>query len=268
MNATEVIQLLAEKHSNDIFVSECKNGPTTSAARGQMRRMDAWVMARSWRHLALTAYEVKVSRSDFLNDKKWPAYLTCCNHFYFVCPTGLIQPDEVHKDCGLMWVSKTGRKLYTKKKAPSRDIEPPLDVLNYVLICRAKIGAEQYERNNLEYWKTWLEAEEDKWTVGSNVGRKLHDMYKRDVRDVQVNNDNLTARIKQLEKVQKFCDDLGVDVNRWMTEGTIAKRLQEVTTGVPREVEGLIKIARERLQAAERLIDNGKLKGEDDDDEA
>jgi len=62
MTAKDIIKILSHKHRDDVFVTECKNGPSN---RGYLR-LDAWVMARSWARPKVTGYEVKVSRSDFL----------------------------------------------------------------------------------------------------------------------------------------------------------------------------------------------------------
>lgn len=43
--ASEILKLLAIKHSGDVFVPECKDGPTHYVSHS---RLDAWVMARSW----------------------------------------------------------------------------------------------------------------------------------------------------------------------------------------------------------------------------
>lgn len=74
LTSAAVVELLRAKHSGDVFVEECKNGPTHSAGRGGMVRMDAWAMPRSWAHPAVSGYEVKISRSDFLGDDKWPRW--------------------------------------------------------------------------------------------------------------------------------------------------------------------------------------------------
>ena len=90
ITANKIQSLLAVKHSKDIFVPECKDGPTHTADH---LRMDAWVMKRSWVRPLSIGYEIKISRQDFLNDQKWHSYLNYCNEFYFVCPAGLIDYD-------------------------------------------------------------------------------------------------------------------------------------------------------------------------------
>lgn len=89
--------------------------------------------------LLLKEYEIKISRSDFLADKKnkrtkHTLYESAHNarkdqmHFlgtgvpnmlYYVCPDGLIWPDEVPKYAGLYYYNKNHRnKFYLGKPAP------------------------------------------------------------------------------------------------------------------------------------------------------
>lgn len=44
MNASDVVSLIAARHTNDVFVPECKDGPTWG---GGAMRLDAWAMRKS-----------------------------------------------------------------------------------------------------------------------------------------------------------------------------------------------------------------------------
>lgn len=68
-NSSAIVALLAARHVNDVFIPECKDGPTQS---GSHLRMDAWAMNKSWAHPCAIGYEVKVTRADFIGDNKWP----------------------------------------------------------------------------------------------------------------------------------------------------------------------------------------------------
>lgn len=54
--------------------------------------------------------EVKVTRSDFLADRKKPHRIEggLGNWRYFMCPEGLIRPEELPEGWGLLWVNKRG----------------------------------------------------------------------------------------------------------------------------------------------------------------
>ena len=153
MSADAIVSLLSVRHSEDVFVSECKDGP--SQGSGHLR-MDAWAMRKSWNNPTTYGYEVKISRSDFVGDDKWNLYLPLCSDFYFVCPSGLIQPGELGPEAGLIYVSATGTKLFLKKKAQRRDVKIPEDLFRYVLMCRAKITREYDRPVARDQWKDWL----------------------------------------------------------------------------------------------------------------
>ena len=70
--------------------------------------------AIGWRDGSAVVVECKSSRSDFLGDAKKhfrrnPEYGMGAFRFY-MCPTGLIQPDELPDKWGLVWVNERGKK--------------------------------------------------------------------------------------------------------------------------------------------------------------
>jgi hypothetical protein len=102
------------------------------------RRLDAWAF-HLWPSGGYqpTGFEIKTSRSDFLLDVKTPAkrvrYLELCQFFYYVTPSGLVQPHEVPDEIGLIWVDERGCRL--KKKAPNRGMPEP-EWEFFAAICR------------------------------------------------------------------------------------------------------------------------------------
>lgn len=85
----------------------------------------------------IKGFEFKVRRSDFLSDlkprrvrwliknpgtePKWKYYLTYCNLFYFVCPEGLIKPEEIEAPAGLIWIVGEPPLFHLQvKKRPKR----------------------------------------------------------------------------------------------------------------------------------------------------
>ena len=139
ITAGDVHELLRVRHSKDLYVAECKNGPSYGAPMG---KMDAWVMKKSWAKFSTICYEIKVSRSDFINDDKWPIYLDYCNEFYFVSPPGVIEKDEVPEQAGLLHTSKNCTRLYTRKKAPVRTGAINPNVYIYLLMWRTRVCRE------------------------------------------------------------------------------------------------------------------------------
>lgn len=254
---TYLLKLLAEKHRKDVFVSECKDGPTQY---GTHRRMDAWVMKRSWASPLTTAYEIKMSRNDFLRDDKWPAYIPYCNQLYFVCPSGLIKPEEVGESCGLIWASKTKTRLYTKRKAPHRELEVPESVYRYILMCRTKIVSGnmlESTESGAGHWQRWLEEKDDWARLGRLVSGKLQRLYRQNVEKVDRENLDLQGKIKGLERTQLALDAMGMDLKKigyWNTRNQIKKRAEEMAGVVPADaVRALRRVIRDMDQMADRL---------------
>lgn len=78
---------------------------------------DAWGI--NFQSLDTKIIEVKISRADFLSDKYKKnkiGWHTPAEKVYYLCPSGLIQPEEVGESVGLLWFN--GSRLINKKKAP------------------------------------------------------------------------------------------------------------------------------------------------------
>jgi len=223
VHAGRIGRLLAEKHSRDVFVAECKDGPS----HGGHRRMDAWVMAKSWSKPLVTVYEIKVSRSDFIKDEKWHNYLPLCNKFVFVCPHGLIAPEEIPQDCGLMWVSKTGNRLFTKRKAVYRDVVIPNSVFIYILMWRVQVCREhEVGGQDYEYWKGWLEQKEEKKRAGHEVTRQIGKLSSDRIAVAEMENSRLKSQIRDLEGIKVFLEELQIAPGAWNVKERIQERMK------------------------------------------
>lgn len=233
MTAKDIINLLANKHSRDLFVPECKNGSTWFTSNGL--RLDGWAMKRSWAHPLSIGYEVKTNRQDFINDNKWPGYLAYCNEFYFVCPPEIIQPNELGNDAGLYWTSKNGKTLYLKKKASYRDIEIHPDIYVYILMCRTKIVPRGMNNSGPDldksaYWKEWLKQKAEKRDLGMAVSKAIKKTLRDKVEEVDSENKHLRRENEALQDIKDFCTQLGItNYGRWTTRD----KIREAMTGVP-----------------------------------
>lgn len=251
MNAEQVVQLLADRHFNDVFVRECKNGPSQMTSHA---RLDGWAMAKSWANPRMVGYEVKVARGDFLQDTKWPAYLPLCNELYFVCPPKLIQPGEVPEAAGLIWA---GARLLTKKRAPYREIPPPVDLLKYVLMSRAEIS--RYERiaqpdgdarsRRIESMRRWIENRKEGEEVGYIIRRRMGDEMRR----LKSENAQLKAENARLEPTRAKLKELGFPA--WSGPDQVEAASQRLKQEIPpefvrytREMANRIGILAERLE--------------------
>lgn len=115
--------LLHEKYGQDpwFYFSQ-----VPERADGMGRTIDGLAVNVWNSKFAVIAFEIKVSRSDFLSELRDPSkrqpFIERSTQFYFVTPHGLVQPDEVPAECGLMWVQAGGR-IITKKAAQQRTLK-------------------------------------------------------------------------------------------------------------------------------------------------
>lgn len=89
------------------------------------RRLDLLVIANWASHdYVRTAYEIKVTKSDFNSEmkdgSKTDSMLHCANFSYFVVPKGLVKVEEVPVNCGLIEVTPKGCSY--AKKAPKNPV--------------------------------------------------------------------------------------------------------------------------------------------------
>lgn len=112
---------------------------------GSEQRLDAWSIPL-WPSLgsSLIAYEVKVSRGDFMKEIKNPekrqAGLKRSNEFYFVTTPKVVKIiDEIPEECG--WMLFEDGELKVMKPAPHRECQPP-DWGTIRAICRRAFDSE------------------------------------------------------------------------------------------------------------------------------
>jgi len=91
-----------------MFFRELRVG--TGFRNGSLQRLDAFAL-NCYPHTGMKriCYEVKVSRGDFLVERKHPLKrrigMRYSNEFYFVTPRGLVEAGEIPVDCGLIEVA-------------------------------------------------------------------------------------------------------------------------------------------------------------------
>ena len=234
MTAYDLKNLLAARHYKDVFVPECKNGPTIY---GSHLRLDAWAMNRSWSRFCTFGYEIKVSRSDFLRDEKYLFYRDMCHVLYLVTPPGILDKSEIPKDVGWLVSTKNGTKLLTKKKAVHRDIDDPIDLYRYILMARVKVSQNTYleSEESVEYWERWLKNKEYRRDLGSRVSQALRQTIKDEIEAVRERQDKLEERLKTYAELEQILDDLNIDrnrVTRFMT-WDVKRKLQEIGQDFP-----------------------------------
>lgn len=184
ITARTIEPLLRRKHTDDVYYTEV-------SIDGGRRRMDAWAMKKSWTNPLVTAYEIKVSRSDFLNDHKMQDYMDYCNEIYVVAPKGVLEIDELPEGFGYLEVSVNGKKLFTRKKAKYRSCTLSEDFLRSILFSKAEDFYSRLETperalaRRLGTYKGFENIAKDETElqyVGAAVSRKFHDITRENIR--------------------------------------------------------------------------------------
>lgn len=257
ITAKTILHALHTKHSSDVFVSECKTGPSQLTSSG---RLDAWAMKKSWSNPLVIGYEIKVNRADFLHDEKWRSYLDYCNEFYFVCPSGIIIKNEVPTEIGLIYISSTGTRLYTKKKATYRNIQIPEEIYRYILMARVVIREDWTCRTSREFWERWLEQKEKDIEFGHRVGERIRKEIKEKISKVESENRELKERIESYNKLVKFLESLGINFEETYFSYFVEQRIKNLFDAIPPELKSSLRnLKRNLLEFEEELA---KLEGE------
>lgn len=248
--AKHILGLIEAKHSKDLVVPECKDGPTQSVS--EYLRMDAWVMNRSWAHPCYTAYEIKCTRSDFLSDKKWRGYLPYCNEFYFVAPKGIIEPTELPPEAGLLVMlgGAEGKKLVCKKKAAWRDVEVPESLFRYVLMCRVQVARNGFDvkltkAERAKAWKAFVKEKVATRALGYEVSKSIREK----VGHVQNENESLKRQMERYDDVRQFLDHIGVVPDSYVSRYDVQRRMEDQESVFDKKLILQIEQLRSRLSA-------------------
>ena len=169
----DITKALAEKHSKDFFLTEVKSGSTWYSPVGDMKRLDALAIRKSWAYPCFTGYEVKVSRSDFLRDNKFYTYEELVNCLYIVCPKDMVSRTELPESVGLMYYYPDKKTLITKKKAIYRKIEYSPDMLRYIIYSRLDSDRIPFFSDRKGYFEAYVAEKMDCRYLGNKVRSKL-----------------------------------------------------------------------------------------------
>ncbi len=253
VRADQILRQIAKRHMEDAFFTEVKNGPTHYSSN--LLRLDGLAIKKSWAHPCLTGYEIKVSRSDFVSDNKWPAYLNLCHCFYFACPIGLIKPDELPNEVGLIYYNHEKDRLITKRKALVRPIEIPWEMLYYVIMTRLDNDRHPFFSNTREFLEAWVKDKEDRKYLGYEVSNKMTatiDELSKKVRDLELQLKCRDEEINLFNKIKQIMEQHGLSTSYWRIEEDLRAALG--SGGMPpRAVEILQNIAREANQLIGKL---------------
>lgn len=221
-------------------------------------RPDVYTIFKSYVRPNPTAYEVKVSRSDFRADVtagKWQSYLKFACGVYFACEGDLISKSDVPEHCGLIVFKSAWR---VAKKAVLSPIEIPHDAWLKLLIdgvqregprARGRLMAD-YNRSGkflAKYGEVASKVVRDRMAVEMET-EQAH--YSAD-RIVQHANERAAEIIEEAKNIVaparvELCEILGLkptanrydikvtmdDIRRENRRNPAVERLQHLTAGI------------------------------------
>lgn len=181
ITSDEILKRLADRHTDDFFMTEVKNGPTQL---GRHIRMDAVAIKKSWTSPCISAYEVKVSRNDFVRDDKWPGYMNYCNKFAFACPEGLIQKDELPPEVGLFWYRGADKHFKIVRQPVYRTVDIPADFFMYIIMNRIQSDRYPFFNSKEEYFRECIEGKKTARSLGHQLSYKIAEELHQMERDM------------------------------------------------------------------------------------
>lgn len=238
------------------------------SAWGGCRRMDVVALEHTWKPPCVKVAEVKVSRRDFLQDRKWPEYLRFANEFYWACPTGLISRDEIDERAGLIVVNPSSRKATVLKRPPYNDTnaEAAFGALYYLLTWRHS-GVDDREQRMERIRKEMRERDELGTTYRRFVAEQLTEANKQAQeakREAELARDKLK---RETENYQRKLEKMGVmkeyvqaalSCNPEMSPHQFSQLLRGAGPSCARAISRL----RDNLTWVENLLNSKEAEGE------
>lgn len=256
VTSTDIKLALREMHSSraSYFITECKTCSTYFPDPQGLLIFDGLAITKSYTKPNIIGYEIKVSRSDFLQDNKWHLYLQYCNEFFFVVPKGRVKKEELPDNVGLIYYDPDTTNLRTVKKALWRQIEEPVGVYKYIIFSKLEHERIPFYEDRAEYAKDYLEDKVKKQYVGNALGTKLS----KDLQEAYERLERIKSKEQELEtwhKVKKVLEATGVLPWGWYRSDSWIQELEEKLKGKcdPYYLERAIKDARNLLTTLEGM---------------
>lgn len=228
-----ILRQLEKKHRRkDAFFTEVKNGSTFMPPRQGLLRLDAVAFKKSWAHPLVTGYEIKVNRQDFLRDNKWNTYLQYCHKFFFACPKGLILPEELPPEVGLIYYNPDKNCISTKRKAVFRNIEMPVDILYYLVISRLDSDRHPFFSSKREFFEEWVADKKNKLRLSYEVSNKMTEKLKAAEKAVNKVEREIAIYKRDAEELKRIVAILHkYGISRWGIEDELEYAL---SNAIPR----------------------------------
>lgn len=216
--------MLETRHADDVFVAECKDGPTQTRSH---LRLDAWVLAKTWSPITTIGYEIKVDRGDWRRDEKLHQYMPLCHLLYVVAPKGIVPVDELPAGVGLIEPVGTAGRLQVKRKAARREIQLPAELMVYVLMCRTRITRENgdpSDRNwRLDQLREWATSKDERLELSYALSQKIRTVFDRLHDEMRAER----RRNEELENIRNRIQEMGFDPARSVNQWDVRRRLED-----------------------------------------
>jgi hypothetical protein len=219
------------------FFEEVGDSGSSSRVYADGVAMNMWAS----RGYALTGFEVKASRSDWLRELKQPEkaepIITKCDFWYLVAPDDVYKPDEVPVSWGI--ISFKDGQLREKRKAPKLEPKP---------ITRAFVS-QMFRRSH----------EKEERDISHQVAKALEAdraaMKKRIEQEVQ----SQTRLLRQDgEKWAAFCREIGEE--KWTSQEQVIQAVKVVMkAGVTGTYYGISDLLQKMQYAVKRLEEASAL---------
>lgn len=233
---------------DDVFLTEVKNGRSWDGRN--LLILDALAIRKSWVKPCFIGYEVKVDRGDFMRDHKWPGYMQYCHQFYFACPIGLIKPEELPNEVGLIYYNPEKDCISTKRKALHRPIEISTEMLMYIVMSKMDSDRHPFFSDRREELEAWASDKKERIRLGHIIGSKMvHQMI--ELREENQRLRRLESDRDELGRIRKVLLDHGLPVYGGIPERIDRALSCDISPGVADKIRALGRIAAELEQMIE-----------------
>lgn len=231
-NTVEVTAALRERYAAPeyAFFEEVGDSGSSSRVYADGVAINMWAS----RGYAITGFEVKISRSDWLRELKQPEkaepIITKCDYFYLVAPDEVYQADEVPVSWGILgW--KDG-KLREKRKAPK--LEPK----NITRAFVAQMFRRGHENEQRDLKKLIDKAMSDE---RASQQKRIDEAVKYKVRELQ----QLADKWKAVEA------SVG---EQWLSDDAVIEAVKVVMkSGIGGTYHGLQELSRRLMDSHDRI---------------
>lgn len=226
VRADQITYALGKRHKRDIFLTEVK---TSSTWAGSHYRLDAVAIKPSWTQPCITIYEVKISRADFMRDEKYIGYLPHCHRLYFAAPLGIIKPDELAENIGLVTYNPETGGLRTAKKALFRPLDNlPSGLLYYLVLSRTDSDRHPFFSGVREYLEAWAQDKDERYKLAGKVRDKVQRLQGLEDGDSILECKRLEQKATELDDIHKILAEHGI--SKWNCREELHTRLE---VGIP-----------------------------------